>query len=111
MKNSDFCNIQDLEFSQTSVTYFRRLEDTIVFGNIVATFNAAATFKTIFSDRGYSKVVKNITTSDWEEFGTSMIGVHLQVKNKADAIFMEALDSNISSKEKAFWRCMYRANR
>ena len=93
------------------ITYLRELEEIGALGNVIATFNAAATFKTIFSDRGYSKVVKNITTSDWEEFGTSMIGVHLQVKNKADAIFMEALDSNVSSKEKAFWRCMYRANR
>lgn len=111
MKNSDFCNIDNLEFSQSSVSYLRKLEDTVFFGNMVATFYAAATFKTIFADRRYNKVVEQITTSDWEEFSKGMIGVNQNTKNAADIIFFEAMQSNVSLNEKAFWRCMYRENR
>ncbi len=61
MKNSDFCNIYDLEFSQTSVTHLRLIELKVDFGNFVATGVSVTQLIQIFADRKYTGVVKGIT--------------------------------------------------
>ncbi|OCH57255.1 hypothetical protein A6D98_19665 [Aliivibrio fischeri] len=110
MKNSEFCNINNLTFSQTSVRYLNELEDTAKVGNYLASGFSAIEFVNIFADRKYHKVVKNITTNDWEEFSKALLGIHRMTKNAAERVVSEAINDT-KGEENAFWTCMYRALR
>ena len=84
MKNSDFCNVSNVVFSETSVSALRELENISDFGNVIAVIHAAATFKQIFVDRRYVKVVESIATTDWEEFATAMININAITRRSAE---------------------------
>ena len=109
-KNSDFCNVANVTFSDVSVSALRELEEISKFGNAIAVIHAAATFKQIFVDRRYVKVVESIATTDWEEFATAMINVNAMTRDAARLVTHKAYYAT-RGKEQAFWRCMTNALR
>ena len=110
MKNSDYCNVDNLQFGSTSVRYLRELEDTVSFGNSLAIGVSSIPLIEIFSDRKYTGVVKRITKQDWEEFGQALQGVRDITRFKAESISATAYERT-KGKEREFWKCMYRALR
>ncbi|PQJ83465.1 hypothetical protein BTO22_18955 [Aliivibrio sifiae] len=64
----------------------------------------------IFADRQYYKVVKNITTNDWEEFSKSLLGTRLMTRNSAMKVTYKAYE-NTKGEEREFWKCMHKALR
>lgn len=110
MKNSDFCNIYDLEFSQASVTHLRLIELKVDFGNFVATGVGITQLIQIFADRKYTGVVKGITTHDWEEFSTQLNAVKDTTRMQVWNISNDAALST-RGKEYEFWKCMANASR
>lgn len=110
MSFKDFCNVSNVTFSEKSVTAFRELEDISEFGNVIAVIYAAATFKQIFVDRRYVKVVESITTTDWSEFATAMMNINQFTRNQATVISYN-MNQSTKGKEREFWGCMYHALR
>ena len=110
MKNSDFCNVSNIVFSDKSVSALRELEEISDFGNVIAVIYAAATFKQIFVDRRYVKVVESITTTDWDEFGIAMVNINAITRKSAERVVFKVHDET-RGKEQAFWRCMDNALR
>ncbi|PQJ84553.1 hypothetical protein [Aliivibrio sifiae] len=110
MKNSEFCNIDNLNFSANSLRYLRDLEDNAKFGNYAVKFVGAIPIVQIFTDRKMQTTVNNITQYDWMEFATAAKGLSDMTRKKAWEIAAEAAMVT-RGKENEFWKCMLRATR